>query len=68
MTILNENIAVTYHRTEKGFIAVLINHSDKPYNLEYKWNGKWEIKKVHYGSAYEINPYDACIFELDEIK
>lgn len=68
MNILNENIAVTYHRTENGFIAVLINHSDKPYNLEYTWNGKWEIKKVHYGSENEINPYDVCIFELGETK
>ncbi len=68
MTIHNENIAVTYHRTDSGVIAVLINHSDKLCNLEYTCNGKWEIKKVYYGSAEEIKPYDACIIELDETK
>lgn len=66
MSVLNENIAVTYHTTESGVIAVLINHSDKPCNLKYTWNGKWEIKKVHYGSTDEIKPYDACIIELGE--
>lgn len=68
MTIHSENIAVTYHRMDSGVIAVLINHSDKPCNLEYTWNGKWKIKKVYYGSADEIKPYDACIIELDETK
>lgn len=67
MAILNKNIAVTYHRTENGFIAVLINHSDKQTKLEYTWNSKWEIKKVHYGNEDEIKPYDACIFELGEM-
>lgn len=68
MTILNENIAVTYHRTENEVIAVLINHSDKSCNLDYIWNGKWEIKKVYYGSLEEIKPYDACIIELGELS
>lgn len=66
ITVLNENMAVTYHKADKGVIAVLINHSDKPCNLKYIWNGNWEIKKVHYGRTEEIKPYDACIIEFGE--
>ena len=65
ITVANQNIAVTYHKTENGFIVVLINHSDETCKPEYVWNSNGKIKKVHYGSMDEIKPYDACIFELE---
>ncbi len=59
-----ENVVMTYHPTDTGIIAVLINHSAEDKNLKLEISDGYKIKKVYYGSETKINAFDACILEL----
>ena len=65
-TVKNNNIAVTYHKTENGYIAVLVNHSENNAKLELSFNGNWQVSKEFYGRKDEIKAFDACVLELVE--
>ena len=62
------DVVFTYHPTDDGAYAVLINHSDtqKEINLDLKNN--FSIESVIYGDKNIIKPYDACILKLKALN
>lgn len=68
LDVTDTKIAVTYHKTENGCVAVLVNHSEKPQKIAELLKDGTKIEKVHYGNADEIMPYDACVIEINTQK
>ena len=61
----NPNIAVTIHPTEKGFIAVAINYSDKDLPCDIRWKEGLKVTPVK-GDGKIIGKCDAEIFIVEE--
>lgn len=58
-----KDVAVTFHPTEDGTVAVFINHTDKQQKLCITEQNGFVRDKVYYGDDEMINPFDACIIK-----
>ncbi len=57
-------LVATYHPTEDGMIAVIVNHhdTDKPFTLQTDYT----VSQVYYGSTDIVKAYDACVIRLTQ--
>lgn len=55
---------MTYHPTDNGAFAVILNHRGENRLFALEIEKGYAVDKVYYGSATEINAYDACVFKI----
>ena len=60
----NENILLTLHEIERGYIVVAINYGSSCVGFDLSIDASYKIDKFYYGSNEKIAPYDACIFKI----
>lgn len=63
LTVGAKDVAVTFHPTEDGTVAVFVNHTDKQQKLCITEQNGFVREKVLYGDSETINPFDACIIK-----
>ena len=60
----NENVLLTLHEVENGYIVIAINHGGTDADFDLSIDSSYKIDKFYYGNDEKINKYDACIFRI----
>ncbi|MBR2952132.1 MAG: cellulase family glycosylhydrolase [Clostridia bacterium] len=64
VTLTGDGLFMTYHPTEDGAFAVILNHGaqEKEFSLNVKEG--YALEKVYYGEVGRVLPYDACVLKI----